>query len=59
MLALDALDAAAESDGGAGAAVEPAVAKRLRAAERLTGTLAKAAKAAGYQLDKLEAAAGG
>jgi hypothetical protein len=59
MLALDALDAAAESDGGAGAAVEPAVAKRLRAAERLTGTLAKAAKAAGYQLDKLEAASGG
>ena len=59
MLALDALDAAAESGGGAGAAVEPAVAKRLQAAERLTGTLAKAAKAAGYQLDKLEAAAGG
>jgi hypothetical protein len=61
MLALDALDAVgiAGVGAGAGAAGSAAVAKRLRAAERLTGTLAKAAKAARYQLNKLEAAAGG
>ncbi len=53
MLALEALDAVAyPSASGAD------VAKRVAAAERLTTKLARAAKACGYQLDKLEAAAG-
>jgi hypothetical protein len=34
----------------------PEIAQRLRSAERLTASLAKAAKACGYQLDDLEAA---
>ena len=64
MFALDALDAAgAGGEARAGAAARAsgaaAVPKRLRAAERLTATLSKAADACGYQLDKLEAAAGG
>jgi hypothetical protein len=39
--------------------VAPDITQRLRAAERLTATLAKAAKACGYQLDDLESAARG
>jgi hypothetical protein len=54
MLALDALDAAATSGSTAAA-----IAKHVHEAERLTATLSKAAKACGYQLDKLEAAARG
>jgi glycosidase len=53
MLALDALDALAEAQTAA------KTAKRRAAAETLTATLAKAADACGYQLDKLEAAARG
>jgi len=53
MLALDALEAAADVSGTAAKR-----AKRLRAAESLTAALARAAEACGYQLDKLEAAAG-
>jgi hypothetical protein len=52
MLALDALEATR------GTETVPGTAKRLGAAERLTAALAKAAEACGYQLDKLEAAAG-
>jgi hypothetical protein len=52
MLALDALDATAEQSATAARTT-----KQLHAADRLTSTLAKAAKACGYQLDKLEAAA--
>jgi glycosidase len=51
MLALDALDAVATSETTA------KITQRLHAAEKLTLALAKAAKACGYQLDKLEAAA--
>ena len=51
MLALDAVDAVAQELG------TPArVAPRLKASEKVTTTLSKAAKACGYQLDKLEAA---
>ena len=50
MLALDALDAVATTETAA------STAQRLRAADKLTSALAKAAKACGYQLDKLEAA---
>ena len=47
-------------EGTAGTARNAAqMAKSVRAAEKLTGVLAKAAKACGYQLDKLEAAARG
>ena len=53
MVALDTLDAAADPAG-----TPATVAKHVRSAERITATLAKAAKACGYQLDKLEAAAG-
>ena len=52
MLALDALEATRGTETAAGTA------KRLRATERLTAALANAAEACGYQLDKLEAAAG-
>jgi hypothetical protein len=52
MLALDVLEAVADESGTAAK-----VAGRLRAAERLTATLARAAKSCGYQLDKLEEAA--
>jgi len=52
MLALDALDAAADKSGTAAR-----TAKQVRAAETLTATLAGAAEACGYQLDKLEDAA--
>jgi len=52
MLALDALEAVADESGTA-----PKTAARLRAAERLTARLARAAKSCGYQLDKLEDAA--
>jgi hypothetical protein len=51
MLALDALAATADEP-----ATAARTAKRLQSAERMTSTLAKAAKACGYQLDKLEAA---
>jgi glycosidase len=51
MLALDALAATAGES-----ATAARTAKRLQSAERMTSTLAKAAKACGYQLDKLEAA---
>jgi hypothetical protein len=54
MLALDTLDAV-----GARAATPATIAKHLHSAERVTATLSKAAKNCGYQLDKLEAAAGG
>ena len=54
MLTLDALDASAAQGG-----TTAAIARQVQAAERLTATLSKAAKACGYQLDKLEAAAGG
>jgi hypothetical protein len=54
MLALDGLDAVAAPSG-----TPATIAKHLKAAERLTATLSKAAKACGYQLDKLEAAAEG
>jgi glycosidase len=54
MLALDTLDAV-----GAPAATPAMIAKHLHSAERVTATLSKAAKNCGYQLDKLEAAAGG
>jgi hypothetical protein len=54
MLAIDALDALAGESGTAAR-----TAQRIRAAEHLTAALAKAAKACGYQLDKLEAAARG
>ncbi|HEX7491394.1 MAG TPA: alpha-amylase family glycosyl hydrolase, partial [Candidatus Limnocylindrales bacterium] len=54
MLALDATDAVAQEVG------TPArVAPRIRATEKVTATLSRAAKACGYQLDKLEAAAKG
>jgi pimeloyl-ACP methyl ester carboxylesterase len=53
----------AKPAAGAAARAKPAAgsmtADRLRAAERLTATLAKAAKTAGYQLDKLEDATRG
>ena len=52
MLALDALEAAEEPE------TKAKTARRLRSAERLTAALAKAAQACGYQLDRLEAAAG-
>ena len=54
MLALDATDAVASEYGTAAR-----VAQRLRATEKVTATLAKAANSCGYQLDKLEAAAKG
>jgi hypothetical protein len=54
MLALDATDAVAQEYGTAAR-----VAQRLRATEKVTATLTKAARACGYQLDKLEAAAKG
>jgi glycosidase len=41
------------------AVAAPEIAQRLRASERLTSTLARAANACGYQLDDLEAAARG
>jgi hypothetical protein len=50
MLALDVLDAESAP------ARTATIAKRVRAAEKLTAGLARAAKAAGYQLDQLEAA---
>jgi hypothetical protein len=53
MLALDALEDKAEVP-----AAKARTARRLRSAQRLTATLAKAAEASGYQLDRLEAAAG-
>ena len=54
MLALDAVEAMAMEHG------TPArVAQRLKATDRVTTTLARAAKDCGYQLDKLEAAAKG
>ncbi|HEY1168163.1 MAG TPA: alpha-amylase family glycosyl hydrolase [Candidatus Limnocylindrales bacterium] len=53
MLALDALEAAADESAPAAT-----TAKHLRRAESLTAALARAAEACGYQLDKLEAAAG-
>jgi glycosidase len=52
MLALDALDAVSDP-----ARPKAKLTARLAAAERLTGALAKAAEASGYQLDKLEDAA--
>jgi hypothetical protein len=54
MLTLDALEAFADESGTAAR-----TAGRLRAAGRLTATLARAAKSCGYQLDRLEEAAGG
>ena len=54
MLALDALDATEVVPGA-----QTAIVKRVHAAEKLTLALSKAAKASGYQLDALEAAAGG
>ena len=54
MVALDALDAVAAPAG-----TPASIAKHFKDSERLTSTLSKAAKACGYQLDKLEAAAGG
>jgi glycosidase len=51
-----AADSAAPSGSAPGKSV---VTDRLRAAERLTATLSKAAKTAGYQLDKVEDAARG
>jgi hypothetical protein len=53
MLALDALEAAVGESAPAAT-----TAKHLRRAESLTAALARAAEACGYQLDKLEAAAG-
>jgi hypothetical protein len=54
MLALDATDAVArELD------TPTHIAPHLRATEKVATTLARAAKACGYQLDKLEAAAKG
>jgi glycosidase len=53
MLALDALDAVSDP-----ARPKAKLTARLAAAERLTAALAKAADVAGYQLDKLEDAAG-
>jgi hypothetical protein len=53
MLALDALDALS------GVETAAKTARRRAAAEALTATLARAADACGYQLDKLEAAARG
>ena len=53
MLAIEALDAVASAETAA------RISQRLRAADRLTTTLANAAAACGYQLDKLEAAARG
>ena len=50
MLALDVLDAESAP------ARTATIAKRVRAAEKLTAGLARAAKTAGYQLDQLEAA---
>ena len=70
MAALDTLDAAESASAaaaltrrkpaarGSAAGMSGATA-RLRAAERLTATLSKAAKTAGYQLDKVEDAARG
>jgi glycosidase len=52
MLALDSLAAVANGESGA-AALEA----RLADADRLTAILARAGKASGYQVDKLEAAA--
>jgi hypothetical protein len=54
MLALDALDAVARES-----ASPATIAGQVRGAERITATLARAAKACGYQLDKLEAATEG
>jgi len=54
MLALEALEAAATPR-----LAKARLAARVAEAERLTGALARAAEAAGYQLDKLEAAARG
>jgi hypothetical protein len=55
MATLEAL--AGLEDAGTAGATKPAA--RLAAAERITTALAAAATAAGYQLDKLEAAAAG
>ena len=49
--------AGAAAAAGVASVAGSAVPDRLRAAEHLTATLAKAAKTAGYQLDKLEDAA--
>jgi len=51
MLALDALRRSCPRVRLAGT-----IAGQVRGAERITATLARAAKACGYQLDKLEAA---
>ncbi len=59
MAALDALDAAETTSAHRTARKAPSVAQRLRAAEKLTLALAKAAGDCGYQLDDLEAAARG
>jgi hypothetical protein len=70
MAALDTLDAAESAAAAAASAPRKPAARRsvagatgaagrLRAAERLTAALSKAAKTAGYQLDKLEDAARG
>jgi glycosidase len=66
MMALDTLDAAEAAEAAASGAPSSrkraggaAAAARLRAAERLTATLATAAKTAGFQLDRLEETARG
>jgi hypothetical protein len=54
MQALDALDALT-----APAATEATIARRIKDADKLSAALSKAARACGYQLDKLEAATRG